>query len=81
MAAVNGTLHYYGKNPDVADGNRIERFKQEAESYSYAAKNLTQEERDRFVFCSNYNKFGFIDSFQRLDHTKAVDTILELAKI
>lgn len=79
MAAVNGSLHYYGQNPDVANTNRIERFKQEAESYEFAAKTLGQEERDRFVFCSNYNKFRFIDSFKRLDHTKAVDIILELA--
>lgn len=80
MAAVNGALHYYGQNPDVGNANRIERFKQEAESYEYAAKMLGQEERNRFIFCSNYNQFGFINSFQRLDHTKAVDTILELAK-
>lgn len=79
MAAVNGALHYYGQNPDVANSNRIERFKQEAESYEYATKTLGQEERNRFVFCSNYNQFKFINSFQRLDHTKAVDTILELA--
>lgn len=80
MAAVNGSLHYYGQNPDVNNTNRIERFKQEAESYSFAAKTLHQDERNRFVFCSNYNKFDFINSFQRLDHTKAVDAILDLAK-
>jgi hypothetical protein len=81
MSAVNGALHYYGQNPDVGNSNRIERFKQEAESYEYAAKTLGSEERSRFVFCSNYNQFNFINSFQRLDHTKAVDTILELAKV
>jgi hypothetical protein len=80
MAAVDGKLHYYGQNPDVGNANRIERFKQEGESYSYAAKNLLQEERDRFTFCSNYNKFDFIKSFKSLDHTTAVDKILELAK-
>lgn len=80
MAAVNGALHYYGQNPDVGNSNRIERFKQEAESYEYAAKTLGQEERNRFTFCSNYNQFNFINSFQRLDHTTAIDTILDLAK-
>jgi hypothetical protein len=80
MAAVDGKLHYYGQNPDVGNANRIERFKQEGDSYEYAAKNLTQEERERFTFCSNYNKYGFIDKFSRLDHTVAVDKILELAK-
>lgn len=80
MAAVNGSLHYYGKNPDVADNNRIQRFNQEAESYSFAAKTLHADERSRFFFCSNYNKFDFVNSFQRLDHTTAVDTILDLAK-
>lgn len=80
MAAVNGSLHYYGQNPDVANNNRIERFKQEAESYEYAGKTLLQEERDRFVFCSNYNTFNFVNNFQRMDHLKAVDNILELAK-
>lgn len=81
MAAVNGTLHYYGQNPDVGNASRIERFKQEGESYEYAAKTLLPEERERFTFCSNYNKFGFVDKFNRMDHTIAVDKILELAKI
>lgn len=80
MAAVNGSLHYYGQNPDVANNNRIERFKQEAESYEFAGKTLQLEERNRFVFCSNYNTFNFINNFQRMDHLKAVDNILELAK-
>jgi hypothetical protein len=77
MAAVNGKLHFYGQNPDVNNDNRIERFKQEAESFTYAAKNLSTDERQRFVFCSTYNKFPFIDSFQRMDHLQAVQLILE----
>lgn len=80
MAAVKGEMHCYGKNPDVSPENRLQRFKQEAESYEYATKVLTAEEREKFVFCSNYNTFSFIDSYQRLDHTIAVDTILEMAR-
>lgn len=80
MCAVNGKLHSYGKNPDVSDEHRLERFKQEAESYTYAAQNLSGEERQRFVFCSNYNKFKFLDSFPRMDHLQAVQLILESAK-
>ena len=80
MAAVNGALHYYGQNPDVANTSRIERFKQEAESYNHAGKTLNSEERNRFYFCSNYNNFEFINSFQRVDHTKAIDIVLDLAK-
>lgn len=79
MAAVNGKLHFYGQNPDVNNEHRVERFKQEAESFTYAAKNLSVDERHKFVFCSNYNKFSFIDSFQRMDHLQAVQLILESA--
>lgn len=80
MAAVNGKLHFYGQNPDVRDDQRIERFKQEGESFMWAANNLTEAERERFVFCSNYNKFKFMDYFPKLDHLTAIDTIIGMAK-
>jgi uncharacterized protein YjiS (DUF1127 family) len=80
MAAVNGQLHFYGQNPDVNNAHRVERFKQEAESFTYAAQNLSGDERQKFVFCSNYNTFPFVDSFQRMDHLNAVQLILESAK-
>lgn len=80
MAAVNGETHCYGKNPDVSPENRVERFKQEAMSYEHAASVLSAEDRARFTFCSNYNKFDFLKKFPALDHTKAIDIILEMAK-
>lgn len=80
MAAVNGQLHFYGQNPDVNNEHRVERFKQEGESFLWAGQNLTAEERQKFVFCSNYNKFKFLEYFQKLDHLTAVDSILELAR-
>lgn len=80
MSAVNGKLHFYGQNPDVNNENRIERFKQEGESFMYAAQNLNAEERQKFVFCSNYNKFKFIEYFPKLDHLTAIQSILETAR-
>jgi hypothetical protein len=79
MGSVNGQLHFYGKNPDVEDGVRIHRFKAEAEHFSYGAQLLTPEERQRYVFCSSYNKFTFIELFKRLDQKEAVNSILNLA--
>ncbi len=80
MTAVDGKLHFYGQNPDVNNEHRVERFKQEGESFMYAAQNLSSEERQRFVFCSNYNKFKFLDYFQRMDHLQAVQLILADAR-
>lgn len=79
MGAVGGKLHYYGKNPDVDDGNRLKRFSREAEAYNYAAANLSEPERKRFYFCSSYNKFPFVNRFNKMDHKKAVPLILEYA--
>lgn len=80
MCAVDGKLHFYGKNPDVNDNQRVQRFDREAESYLYAATDvLKAEERARFVFCSSYNKYKFVDYYQRLHQKKAVDIILEEA--
>jgi len=79
MTAVNGKLYPWGANPDVDDRNRKARFEKEADSYMYAAKHLNEMERSRYVFCSTYNPWPFMQSFARLDQKTAVDTILETA--
>lgn len=76
MGEVNGALHFYGQNPDVSNENRQKRFAIEAEYYNNAAKSLDEYERDKFVFCSSYNKWSFVDKFNKLDHKEAVDHIL-----
>ena len=55
---INGKLHFYGVNPDVDPQIRKDRFKNEAKHYSYAAKQLSEEERSLFTFCSSYNPFS-----------------------
>jgi hypothetical protein len=77
MAGVNGVMHYYGQNPDVSNDRRQERFAAEAEHYTWAAKNLPQRIRERFIFCSSYNPWPFIQDFKKLDHKLAIQSILE----
>jgi hypothetical protein len=77
MTDVGGVMHYYGQNPDVANDRRKERFGIEAESYLWAGKNLPGEVRDRFVFCSSYNPWPFMNLFPKLDHKKMVEEILK----
>jgi hypothetical protein len=79
MSGVDGKLHYYGQNPDVSNENRKRRFAAEAEHYGFASNYLADSEREKFVFCSNYNKWPFTKRFPTLDHTKAVKIILERA--
>lgn len=79
MGAVNGQLHYYGKNPDVDDKNREQRFAREAEHYQYAAQTLTESDRQKFYFCSTYNKWPFIKSFNQRDHKIVIPEIIEYA--
>lgn len=69
-------LHSYGKNPDVSDEIRVKRFKEEAKYYHNAAKILREKDRDKFVFCSIYNKWPFVGRFSSLDHRTAADEIL-----
>lgn len=78
MGAVNGQLHFYGKNPDVDDKNREQRFAREAEHYKYAAETLSESERKRFYFCSSYNNWPFVKSFNRRDHKDAIIEILNM---
>lgn len=75
-----GKLHWYGQNPDVSNDNRKQRFAAEADNYLWAAKYLTKDERDKYVFCSNYLTWPFADYFPRHDHKEAVDKMLEYAK-
>jgi hypothetical protein len=79
MCAVGGKLYPWGANPDVDDKNRMARFDKEAESYAYAAKHLSDAERARYVFCSTYNPYPFMQSFARLDQKTAVDAILDVS--
>ena len=72
-------LHFYGKNEDVDPQIRVKRFQQEAEHYLLGAKQLTPQERLKFVFCTAYNTWPFIEYYKKIDHREAVDYILELA--
>jgi len=72
-------LHYYGTNPDVKSTDRIKRFDEEATHYTHAASVLDERVRKRITFCSSYNRYPFINKFNRLDHKTAVDVILSKA--
>jgi len=76
--SVNGQdmLHFYGVNPDVSPDNRAKRFKDEAKYYEDAVNKLPEEIRKRFYFCSSYNKFEFLDAFNRLGHREAIELII-----
>jgi hypothetical protein len=76
---VNGNLHFYGTNPDVDPNVRKTRFVKEAEYYDQAAEILNQEERKKFTFCSSYNKWPFVERYNKLDHIAAVDHIISHA--
>jgi len=73
------SLHSYGRNPDVDPKIRVKRFQKEADHYVAGAKQLTQLDRKKFVFCSAYNPWGFVDMFGKMDHREAVEHILGLA--
>lgn len=78
---LNGQLHFYGTNPDVDPEVRKSRFSKEAEYYDFAAETLTAEERSRFTFCSEYNKWDFVKRFNHMSHKSAVNHILDHADI
>lgn len=69
--------HYGTTNPDVSSDIRKQRFQYEAESYLWAALNLSESIRNKFIFCSNYNKWEFTKIFPSLDHNIAVQKIKE----
>lgn len=76
MCAVDGKLYPWGSNPDVNDDTRAKRFKLEAEHYDWASKNLSDAERAKIHICSKFNTWPFMEKFERLDETLAVDVIL-----
>jgi hypothetical protein len=79
MCEVNGQLHYYGNNPDVAPDNRKGRFTHEADNYLHAAQALSPEIRGKFIFCSTYCPWKFMEFFTRLDQKIAIEEILKVA--
>lgn len=79
MCAVDGVVWNYGQNPDVTSENRIKRFAIEAEHYLYAANEMDNAERSKFIICSTYNPWPFVEKFKRLDQKTAVDHILTMA--
>lgn len=76
-SGLNGKLHFYGDNPDVDPNIRKTRFKDEANHYTHAATVLNEDERSKFVFCSEYNHWDFIKKFGAMSHKTAVDHIIE----
>ena len=52
------------------------RFKEESKYYDNGANILTDDERKKFIFCSIYNKWPFVDKFQRMNQKTAVDEII-----
>lgn len=76
MCEVDGMLHFYGVNPAVAPDMRKSRFQKESEFYAQAAEWLEDEARSKFVFCSSYNPWGFVDKYCKLDHKIAIDHII-----
>ncbi len=75
-SGLNGNLHFYGTNPDVEPRIRASRFERESKSYEIAAEVLNIDERKKFIFCSDYNKWPFIEKFERLSHSIAIDHIV-----
>lgn len=78
-AAEDGSMWSYGVNPDVSPEVRASRFAKEAESFSVAARQLSQDERQKFVFCSSYLNWGFTQYFDKIDHKISIHHILAVA--
>lgn len=76
---LNGKLHFYGTNPDVNPDIRAKRFEKEASYYDHAVEVLSAEERCKYTFCSDYNPWPFVNSFNKLSHKTAVPIIVEYA--
>ena len=77
MGEVNGKLWHYGDNPDVKRDTRKQRFNAEAKHFEWAGKNLSPAIKNKFVFCSKYNKWPFVELFPKLDQDKAIEEILK----
>lgn len=76
---IDGKLHFYGVNPDVEPALRSQRFEKEAASYNYAAKYLSEADRLKFTFCTEYNPWPFVKEFNEMSHKSAIGPILEHA--
>lgn len=76
---IDGKLHFYGTNPDVDPKIRAQRFKKESEFYVQAAEVLTEEERAKFTFATDYNPWDFVDKYNQVSH-KSVDNIIAHAQ-
>lgn len=74
---INGKLHFYGVNPDVPPEVRKNRFKDEAAHYHVGADVLNTDQRKKFVFCSEYNAWDFINKYESMNHKTAVQHIIE----
>jgi len=78
--AIDGKYHHYGTNTAVDMNKRIAKFDNEAKYYDEGAKQLSDEERSKYTFCSSYLQYPFKDKFKHLDHRLAVPIILEHAE-
>lgn len=78
---LDGKMHFYGVNPDVEPGLRGQRFQREEKSYAHAATTLSEEERHRVTFCTDYNPWDFVKSFNQISHKTAVEHIRNHASI
>lgn len=75
---INGQLHFYGVNPDVEPNIRAQRFLKESEFYVNAAEVLTEEERAKFTFATDYNPWDFVHKYNQMSH-KSMGPIIEHA--
>lgn len=76
-----GPSHHYGENPDVDREVRKKRFAKEAESFQFAASNLSLQERNKIIFCSPVNKWPFVRSFKSMEPKEAIEAISKLNDI
>lgn len=71
--------HFYGVNPKVKPDTRLDRFKKEANWYDRMADTLSQEERNKIVFCSKgINNWRFMDYFPTLKPDEVVKHINDI---
>jgi hypothetical protein len=68
-------LHFYGINQDCTPDSRKKRFIEEAKYYDEASRSLPADIRRKFYFCSSYNKFDFVNRFNKLDQHEAIKLI------
>lgn len=79
-AGHEGKFWYYGQNPDVKPAQRGQRFQEEANNYQWAADHLDPQVRAKYWFCSAYNPWQFVKSFNHLDHRVSIQHILQFDK-